>query len=438
MIQCAVMATNIGLITGCSDAYVINLASEHVVVALGEELDTDIKKYVRASKKMLESMTIDLSQVDTDTIGEYKAAVSNGNETKSFVIEVADLTAPEIEVFSNDKYYENSVTLTLDMVVSRVNDASDFDYGFSDDMTKADKDKKMTDTLYFGQLGDYVCEVMAKDEYDNISVSEIHIHIVEEGKIPASSGEITDFSSYMNTNKGQELKAFDSYNTSQVNYGVGNNVSKDTNRPVLSYYTAAYDRYPVDFIQPESDFVWLTFNEISEKGTTHAILDTLKEKNVSAVFFVTLSYVKNNPDIIQRMIDEGHVLGNYTASCTNVTGLTANQLTSELNTLYNHVYDTYGYEMYLFRTPSGQFTEQSLAVAQSLGYRTVFWSFAYADWDANNQWTVTDALANALDKAHGGAIYLLSGASETNKSMLGDMIDGIRDKGLEFASYQKN
>lgn len=432
------MAGASGFVTGCSDAYVINLASEHVTVALGEELDTDIKKYVRASKKLLENMTIDLSDVDTDKIGEYKATVFNGNESRDFIVEVADLTAPEIEVFSGEIYYENSVTLTLDMVVSQVSDASKFEYGFSDDMTKADKDKQMTDTLYLGQLGDYVCEVMARDEYDNISVSEIKVHIVEEGKIPASSGAITDFAPYMNTNRGQELKAFDSYSTSQVNYGVGNNVSKDTNRPVLSYYTAAYDKYPVDFIQPESDFVWLTFNEISEKGTTEQILDVLKEKNVSAVFFVTLSYVKNNPDIVRRMIDEGHVLGNYTASCTNVTGLTANQLTSELNTLYNHVYDTYGYEMYLFRTPSGQFTEQSLAVAQSLGYRTVFWSFAYADWDADNQWIVGDALANALDKAHGGAIYLLSGASETNKSMLGDMIDGIRDKGLEFATYQKN
>ena len=136
------------------------------------------------------------------------------------------------------------------------------------------------------------------------------------------------------------------------------------------------------------------------------------------------------------MIDEGHVIGNYTASGKEVGDLSLNQLTSELDTLYNFVYDTFEYEMYLFRAPSGYFNEQTLAAAQKLGYRTVFWSFAYADWDS--QMTPKQALTNALSRAHGGAIYSLSASSSLNQKMLADWIDGIRAKGFEFAYYQKN
>ena len=121
-----------------------------------------------------------------------------------------------------------------------------------------------------------------------------------------------------------------------------------------------------------------------------------------------------------------------------VRELSVKDLTNELDTLYNYVYQTYGYEMYLFRTPSGNFSERALAVAQSKGYRTVFWSFNYVDWNTAAQPDVATSLENALNRAHGGAIYLLSGSSTTNQKMLPDMIDGIRAKGFEFAVYQKN
>ena len=210
----------------------------------------------------------------------------------------------------------------------------------------------------------------------------------------------------------------------------------ENNRPQIGYYTNLYDKYRVDFIEPQSSYIWLTFNEIGENGRTVKILDTLKEKGVKAVFFVTLSYVKDNEALVHRMIDEGHVIGNYTASGKEVGDLSLNQLTSELDTLYNYVYETFGYEMYLFRPPSGYFNEQTLAAAQKSGYRTVFWSYAYADWDS--QMTTRQALSKALARAHGGAIYSLSASSSLNQKMLADLIDGIRDKGFEFAFYQKN
>jgi peptidoglycan-N-acetylmuramic acid deacetylase len=228
------------------------------------------------------------------------------------------------------------------------------------------------------------------------------------------------------------------FDTNGVYYGVGNSYDSETGRPNLAFYELKYGQYKADFIQPDSSYVWLTFNEIYEYGNTAYILDVLKEKEVSAVFFVTMSYAQNNPDLVKRMIEEGHVIGSYTTNGVDVPNLSVNSLTSELDTLYNYVYETYGYEMYLFRTPSGYFSEQALAVAQNHGYRTVFWSFAYSDWNVNAQPEVDTALQNALAKVHGGAIYQLSASSTTNKMMLNDLIDGIRERDYEFAVYQKN
>ncbi len=420
---------------GCGQ-YTINLIKDEFVVNVGDELSTDISDYVRASKAMLEEMTLDVSDVDINTMGRYTATVTYGEDTRSFTIEVADTKAPEISLKSEEIYFELQGTLHLDDIVASVKDYSEFEYGFSEDMTAADKDKKMVDSLFFSGFGDYNAEVIARDEYGNISVSDFRVHVVEEGQIPGGSVSVSDYSAFMNTDPGTALGDLASYSTEGVIFGLSDSVDAESNRPEIGYYTNLYGMYSVDFIQPQSNYVWLTFNEINESGKTVKLLDTLREKGVKAVFFVTLSYVQNNEELVKRMIDEGHVIGNYTANCADVGDLTSNQLTSELDTLYNYVYETYGYEMYLFRPPSGYFNEQALATAQSLGYRTVFWSFAYADWDA--QMTTKQALNNALNKAHGGAIYSLSASSSLNQKMLADLIDGIREKGFEFAVYQKN
>ena len=319
-------------------------------------------------------------------------------------------------------------------------------------MTLSDKNKKMLSEKVFTSIGEYLVEVIAKDKFGNCSVEEVVVNVVmnevvlpdeDDKDDPVEPDKDNDkqesiYADYMNTNPGVDLVDLDTYNGAAVSYGIGTAVDKKTNRPVVNYYIDNYGGYAVDFIQPNSQYVWLTFNEITEYGTTTKILDTLKEKNVKAVFFITLSYAKNNPALIKRMIDEGHVLGNYTANCAKVPELSVKDLTKELDSLYNYVYQTYGYEMYLFRTPSGNFSERALAVAQSKGYRTVFWSFNYVDWNAAAQPDVATSLENAVNRVHGGAIYLLSGSSTTNQKMLPDMIDGIRAKGYEFAVYHKN
>ena len=447
------MITTVFLLCGCESS-VINLESDIFVVPVGEEISTDPGDYVRASKDMLAQMRVDVSQVNKDAIGTYSATIIYGEVSKHFYIEVADELAPEIVLKADKIEVGMSQILHIDDVLEEIVDFSDCEYGFSDDMTLSDKNKKMLSEKVFSSLGEHLIEVIAKDEFGNCSVEELIVNVVMQEVVlpddpvgepdtpdnPGNDGNKEDgiYAEYMNTNPGVDLVGLDTYNSAAVSYGIGTAVDKKTNRPVVNYYIDNYGDYAVDFIQPESQYVWLTFNEITEYGTTSKILDTLKAKNVKAVFFITLSYAKNNPALVERMIDEGHVLGNYTANCAKVPELSVKDLTNELDSLYNYVYQTYGYEMYLFRTPSGNFSERALAVAQSKGYRTVFWSFNYVDWNTAAQPDVTTSLENAVNKVHGGAIYLLSGSSTTNQQMLPDMIDGIRAKGFEFAVYHKN
>lgn len=432
-----VSALTMIMLSGCK-VETVNFREEVFKVNIGAELSDAPGDYVRASKMVLADMTVDLSAVNTDVIGTYTAVLRVKDEEHKFKIEVADLEAPQITLKKDSFYFENGGSIRLDDVVDSISDVSSYTYGFSDNMTLADRKKTMQQVMTFSEIGSYNCEVIAKDAFDNYSVKAFKVEVVEEGKLPAEAEDGINYKKYMNSNKGVLVDDINKFSTEGVYYGVGNTVDADTNRPNLAYYELKYGKYKADFIQPESNYIWLTFNEIYEYGNTEKILDTLKEKNVKAVFFITQSYAEKNSELIKRMIDEGHVLGNYTASCANVPELSVNSLTTEIDMLYNYVYETYGYEMYLFRTPSGYFSEQAMALAQELGYRTVFWSFAYADWDVNNQPDMDTALQNALDRAHGGAIYQLSGSSSTNMEMLGDLIDGIIEKGFQFAVYQKN
>ncbi len=227
---------------------------------------------------------------------------------------------------------------------------------------------------------------------------------------------------------------FANYSTEKVPYGFGADVDTDNRPDGCTWYTNKFSNYTTLFIMPKSSNIYLTFDEGYEYGFTGEILDVLKEKNVKAVFFVTLPYARDNPQLVQRMIDEGHIIGNHTT--THPSGglqqYDAQKQIDDIDQVTQYVNEHYGYSMNLFRFPEGSFSEQSLAIVNALGYTSVFWSFAYKDWDVNNQPDVSESLANALNKAHGGAIYLLHAESETNTKMLPDLIDGLREKGYSL------
>lgn len=181
--------------------------------------------------------------------------------------------------------------------------------------------------------------------------------------------------------------------------------------------------------EAEHKRLWLTFDEGYENGFTPRILDTLKEKNVRAVFFVTYDYAKSNPELIKRMIAEGHTVGNHTMTHPSLPECTDEKLTAELKELHDYIKSNFGYDMYVLRPPKGEFSQRVLKCAQSLGYTTVLWSFGYYDWDTANQPEPSAAFEKITSRVHPGAVYLLHAVSETNTEILGSVIDNWRENG---------
>ncbi|RDY31064.1 polysaccharide deacetylase family protein [Lachnotalea glycerini] len=243
-----------------------------------------------------------------------------------------------------------------------------------------------------------------------------------------------------------EQISLDGLSTESKGWGQGGNVD-DNNVPVgCTMYQNQYGYLGADFVRTDSDAVFLTFDEgyeypeaNSPTGNTAKILDTLKEKNVKAVFFITLPYAKSNPDLVKRMIEEGHVVGNHSVNHPS-NGLpslaTVEDQQNELIGVHDYVLENYNYTMDLFRYPTGAFSEQSLAIVHNLGYKSVFWSFAYKDWITDAQPDKTEALKTMKEKLHPGAIYLLHAVSSTNTEVLGDFIDAIKEAGYDIERYE--
>ena len=224
----------------------------------------------------------------------------------------------------------------------------------------------------------------------------------------------------------------------QVPWGPGTNFD-ETGKPIACVgLQAEYSKWNTDFYRDGEQHkgkVYLTFDEGYENGYTSKILDVLKEKGVSAVFFVTLSYAKSEPELIRRMIDEGHVVGNHSARHPNMTKITMEEMYAEVADLHKYISENFGYDMYLFRPPEGAFSERSLALLQKMNYRTVCWSFAYSDWDPENQPEQQKAFERVTRSIHDGEIFLLHAVSATNTAILGDVIDHVRSRGFTFEKY---
>ena len=184
----------------------------------------------------------------------------------------------------------------------------------------------------------------------------------------------------------------------------------------------------------DSKKVYLTFDEGYEAGYTPKILEVLKQNEVPAAFFITAHFVNTQPELVQRMIDEGHIVGNHTVNHKSMPSLNSEQIKTEVMTLHQTIYEKFGYEMKYIRPPKGEYSEQSVAYCSSLGYTTVMWSFAYDDWDENKQGREEYAKKKILDNIHNGAVLLLHGTSKDNSNILDYCIREIKNMGYEFAS----
>lgn len=178
--------------------------------------------------------------------------------------------------------------------------------------------------------------------------------------------------------------------------------------------------------------LYLTFDCGYENGYTFKVLDTLKEKNVSAAFFCTLDHVKAEPELITRMIKEGHIVGNHSDNHPNFSKISRTQMAEEIQSMDNYLREKFGYTSPYFRFPEGAYNESALDLVGSLGYKSVFWSLAYSDWDTSKQKGKQYAFDTVTARLHPGAIILLHSVSADNAEALGDIIDYALAQGYVF------
>jgi len=218
-------------------------------------------------------------------------------------------------------------------------------------------------------------------------------------------------------------------------YRWGNGRHKDElGRPIDAVEAnRTFAEYGAAFVGENEKRVYLTFDEGYEYGCTGAILDTLKEKGVRATFFVTYDFCFAQGELISRMINEGHVVGNHSASHPSMPECSDEQARDEIQKLHDYVKHNFDYDMTLFRFPRGEFSERTLAIAKELGYKSVFWSFAYKDWIVDEQPEVAESLEKIKESLHPGEIVLLHAVSETNTALLGDLIDYWHGQGYKLS-----
>ncbi len=217
----------------------------------------------------------------------------------------------------------------------------------------------------------------------------------------------------------------------KVGYGQGTNV-EENNRPVDAVqFNSRFGDLDAFALSEDDKRIIITFDQGYENGYTAKILDTLKEKDVQAIFFLTGPYAQTEHDLVQRMIDEGHILGNHGMTHASLPTLSDEDAKKEIMSLHDYVMENYGYEMQYFRCPCGEYSERALETAKNCGYKTLFWSSAYVDWNTNSQPSPAEGLKKLGDAAHGGEILLLHSVSATNAEILGQLIDDFRAKGFE-------
>lgn len=207
--------------------------------------------------------------------------------------------------------------------------------------------------------------------------------------------------------------------------------------PVAPASMAQLQKYDAVYLgNTQEKVIYLTFDAGYENGCTAQILDALKKHNAPATFFLVGHYIKENPDLVKRMVAEGHIVGNHTMHHPDMSKISEKaafqkELT-ELETLY---YAVTGQNMPKFyRPPQGNYSEENLKMAKELGYKTVFWSLAYVDWNTKSQPTAQQAFDKLLPRIHNGAVVLLHSTSTTNAQIMDELLTKWESLGYRFAS----
>ncbi|MCL2217716.1 MAG: polysaccharide deacetylase family protein [Defluviitaleaceae bacterium] len=217
----------------------------------------------------------------------------------------------------------------------------------------------------------------------------------------------------------------------------GLHFTKDNERPqgnATAEYLAQFDAY---FIGCENEKVlYMTFDAGYENDLTAGILDTLKKHEVPAAFFLVGTYIRDHPELILRMAEEGHIVANHTMTHPDMSKLNdKSSFAKELSQVEEHYKNVTGQDIPKFyRPPRGIYNETNLKLAKELGYKTIFWSAAYKDWEDNNQPSREEAFSKLIPRTHPGGIILLHNTSKTNAKILDELLTRYKDMGYRLES----
>lgn len=207
--------------------------------------------------------------------------------------------------------------------------------------------------------------------------------------------------------------------------------------PVIDTTQAVLDTYDAKYLGDTSkQELVLTFDAGYENGCTEQILDILKQHNVTATFFLVGNYLEQNPDLVRRMVAEGHTVGNHTYHHRDMSKITdPEEFRRELTAVEELYRNITGEELpKYYRPPEGVYSAENLEMAQQMGYRTVFWSLAYADWNNQAQPTKEEAFSKLIPRVHNGAVVLLHSTSKTNAAILDELLTRWKELGYSFVS----
>ena len=220
--------------------------------------------------------------------------------------------------------------------------------------------------------------------------------------------------------------------------GWGVKREKDHKQPDLSIYMKMLNPYNgIAMGNPEKKYVYLTFDEGYEAGYTEKLLETLKQNDVKATFFITAHYLNSQTELVKKIIQDGHIIGNHTVNHYSLPDLEADKIKTEIMDLHSAIYEKTGYEMKYIRPPKGEFSERTLYITKNLDYTTVMWSLAYDDYDENNQKGEEYAKDKIISNIHPGAVILLHGNSKDNCNVLDYCIKEIKNMGYEFRNIDQ-
>ena len=206
--------------------------------------------------------------------------------------------------------------------------------------------------------------------------------------------------------------------------------------PVAPASASQLQKYDAVYLgNTQEKVIYLTFDAGYENGCTAQILDALKKHNAPAAFFLVGHYIKENPDLVKRMVAEGHIVGNHTMHHPDMSKISEKAaFEKELTDLETLYYAVTGQNMPKFyRPPQGNYSEENLKMAKELGYKTVFWSLAYVDWNTKSQPTAQQAFSKLLPRVHNGAVVLLHSTSTTNAKIMDELLTKWEEMGYHFA-----